>query len=357
MPRTWFEFKNADGDNPELFIYDEIGMWGVDASEIRDKLAAIPRDRIICLRVNSPGGDVFQALAIYNMLVDRLVTVQIDGIAASAASLIAMAGDPVVMPENAMMMIHNPSGMVWGDSDDMRSTAEALDKIKEALIATYARKSGMDRDELWDLMTAETWLTASEAVDMGFANEVKPAARVAAVFDIGRLPTNVKGVFDMPDGKPKPEKTANVVNVADVQNIIQACNKAGFPALAARAISSNVAVADLAGLVEEAKAIKAACELSLIPTMADSAIADGKTLEQIKAALFDEITADDSAFRQQETVQSKAGFLEGLISQDDAKPTQAAIPPDAGYTAKDASAQRQPGPTNGIQTAWDQVWN
>lgn len=346
MPKnkSWFEIKNADGDNPEIFIFDEIGFFGIDASSMRFQLERIPKDKIVNVRINSPGGDVFQALAIYNMLIDRLVTVQVDGIAASAASIVAMAGDPVVMPENAMLMIHNPFAVVQGDSDDMRSMAEALDKVKNGLISTYARKSGMDDDKLWQMLDAETWLTAAEAVELGLADEVKPAMRMAAQFDIGNLPSNVKELFMSKDKTPEtqPQATqpesvnapsstaANVVNIADVQNIIQACNKAGFPALAARAIAANTSVQDLANLIDEAKAIKSACTIAMCASSADVWIAEGKTLNDVKAALFDQITAENSAFRQQETVQSKAAFLSTLVDQDDAKPTESNIAPDAG---------------------------
>ena len=128
-------------------------------------------------------------MAIYNALKRHAgpVSVWIDGIAASAASYIAMAGDEVVMPENAFLMIHDPSGVVMGTADDMRAMAEALDKIKGSLVAGYVAKSGGAEDDIAALMAKETWLDAAEAVELGFADRLAEPVRIAARFDIGRF--------------------------------------------------------------------------------------------------------------------------------------------------------------------------
>jgi enoyl-CoA hydratase/carnithine racemase len=115
------------------------------------------------------------------------VSVWIDGIAASAASYVAMAGDEVVMPENAFLMIHDPSGLVMGTAEDMRAMAGALDKIKGSLIAGYAAKSGGAEDDIAALMAKETWLDAAEAVELGFADRLAEPVRIAACFDVGRF--------------------------------------------------------------------------------------------------------------------------------------------------------------------------
>ena len=132
---------------------------------------------------------MFDAVAIYNALKRHAgpVTVWIDGIAASAASYIAMAGDEVVMPENAFLMIHDPSGLVMGTADDMRAMAEALDKIKGSLVAGYVAKSGGAEDDIAALMAKETWLDAAEAVELGFADRLAEPVRIAARFDVGRF--------------------------------------------------------------------------------------------------------------------------------------------------------------------------
>ena len=146
----------------------------------------MPDGTPLALRLNSPGGSVFDAVAIYNAIKRHsgTVTVWIDGIAASAASYIAMAGDKVVMPENAFLMIHDPAGVVMGTAIDMRAMAEALDKIKGSLLQGYAAKSGRPQEEIAPLMAAETWLDAKDALDLGFADRIAEPVRIAARFDV-----------------------------------------------------------------------------------------------------------------------------------------------------------------------------
>lgn len=124
--------------------------------------------------LNSPGGDVFAASQIYTMLKEYpgKVTVKIEGIAASAASVIAMAADEVLMSPVAMMMIHNPATVVFGDSEEMLRAKALLDEVKESIINSYALKSGLSRIKLSHLMDAETWMSAQKAVELGFADKV-----------------------------------------------------------------------------------------------------------------------------------------------------------------------------------------
>ena len=132
---------------------------------------------------------MFDGVAIYNALKrhQAKVTVWIDGIAASIASMIAMAGDEVVMPENAMLVLHDPSGLVAGTAADMRATADALDKMAAAMVAAYRDKSGAGDAEIEALMAAETWLSAEEAVELGLADRVEAPVRMAAHFDLSRF--------------------------------------------------------------------------------------------------------------------------------------------------------------------------
>jgi ATP-dependent Clp protease, protease subunit len=132
---------------------------------------------------------VFDGVAIYNALKrhDGAVTVWVDGIAASIASMIAMAGDEVVMPENAMLVLHEPSGLVAGTASDMRAMAEALDRMKAGIVAAYRDKSGRDGTEIEALMQAETWLSAQDALELGLADRVDEPVRMAAHFDLSRF--------------------------------------------------------------------------------------------------------------------------------------------------------------------------
>lgn len=124
--------------------------------------------------INSPGGDCVAAAQIYNMLMDYKgnVTVKIDGIAASAASVIAMAGAKVLMSPVSMMMIHNPATMAWGDSGEMRKAIDMLSEVKESIINAYEAKTGISRVKLSHLMDAESWMNANKAVELGFADGV-----------------------------------------------------------------------------------------------------------------------------------------------------------------------------------------
>lgn len=128
----------------------------------------------ITVWINSPGGDCVAAAQIYNMLTNYSgkVTVKIDGIAASAASVIAMAGDTVLVSPVSMMMIHNPATIAWGDSAEMQKAVAMLDEVKESIINAYEIKTGLDRKKLSKLMDAETWMDANSAIEMGFADEI-----------------------------------------------------------------------------------------------------------------------------------------------------------------------------------------
>lgn len=128
----------------------------------------------ITVWINSPGGDCVAAAQIYNMLSNYAgkVTVKIDGIAASAASVIAMAGDTVLVSPVSMMMIHNPATIAWGDSAEMQKAIAMLEEVKESIINAYEIKTGLDRKKLSKLMDAETWMDSNSAVEMGFADEI-----------------------------------------------------------------------------------------------------------------------------------------------------------------------------------------
>lgn len=186
--RTWFSAA-AKGTSADIAIYDEIGMFGITAKDFAEQVKALgPVDRIN-LSINSPGGAVFDGITIYNVLKSNKasVTVTVTGLAASISSLIAMAGDTIIMPENAMMMIHDPSGVVVGTSQDMRELADVLDKIKASMVRTYAGKTKMADAKIETLMADETWMTAKEAVAMGFADKVEKPIKMSASFDLNKF--------------------------------------------------------------------------------------------------------------------------------------------------------------------------
>jgi ATP-dependent protease ClpP protease subunit len=177
----------VSGDSATIDLYDVIGGSGeATAKSFRQQLNAI-KAKSITLRINSPGGYVFDAIAIYNDLVAHpaKVRVEVVGLAASAASLIAMAGDTITMAENAFLMIHNAWIGVIGDKREVQKAYAVLDKIDAALARTYAARSGLSTDDVVELMNNETWFDAHDAVSHGLADSVAGAAKASAkiVFD------------------------------------------------------------------------------------------------------------------------------------------------------------------------------
>lgn len=164
---------NADGDVPVLRIYDEISWYGVTALDVIAELDKIT-EPAVRVELNSPGGDVFDGIAIHNALRahQAVVTVRVDGIAASIASVIAQAGDVRIMQPAAQMMIHNAWGLVVGDHNDHSEMAELLAQQDQVIAGIYAARSGRPVDEFTALMEAETWLTDQAAVDAGLADQV-----------------------------------------------------------------------------------------------------------------------------------------------------------------------------------------
>lgn len=176
----WYEIKAKDTVS-EIWLYDEIGFWGVGAKEFIIELNAIKSPKID-MHINSPGGEVFDGAAIYNAVRRHpaSVTSFVDGIAASIASVIALAGDRVIMAGNAIYMMHNPSGLVIGTSEDMRKTADILDKVRETMVGAYVGKSGKGETEIKALLDGETWMNADEALAAGFADEIGDEMDMAA---------------------------------------------------------------------------------------------------------------------------------------------------------------------------------
>tara|TARA_R110000824_G_scaffold144529_2_gene312492 strand:+ start:546 stop:1538 length:993 start_codon:yes stop_codon:yes gene_type:complete len=196
---NWYNIKNvAESNITEVMIYDEIGMYGVDAKSFIDDVKNLPKDTSVLLRINSPGGSVIDGLAIYDA-VSRLpqkVTSRIEGIAASMASVIALAADEVIMSENSLYMIHNVWGGEVGDSDDLRKAADLMDKMGERLVNIYVSKSGQTEEQIRSWMDEETWFNSSEAVEAGFVNLVEAPIKMAAKFDINKYDYKNKSIVE-----------------------------------------------------------------------------------------------------------------------------------------------------------------
>lgn len=186
MKKFW-NFKAKGNKKGELTLYGDISSeswWGdeVTPKQFKADLDALGEIDELDIFINSGGGDVFAGQTIYSILKRKNATktVYVDGLAASIASVIAMAGDKVVIPRNAMIMIHNPYTWATGNAGELRKLADDLDKIRESIVNTYEDKTGLEREKIIELMDAETWMTADEAKDYGFADEVSEEKQMAA---------------------------------------------------------------------------------------------------------------------------------------------------------------------------------
>ncbi|MDD9246568.1 Clp protease ClpP [Enterobacter soli] len=207
--KNWYSIKaSAAGGAADIHIYDEIGYWGITAKKFVSDLKAISDATSINLHINSPGGDVFDGIAIYNALkgLGIPITAYVDGLAASMASVIAMVGNPVIMPANAMMMIHKPWGASSGDANAMRDYADLLDKVESVLIPAYVEKTGKTPEAVAAMLEDETWLTGAECVAHGFADQVTESVRAMACIESKRIeefehmPESLKGMITSPKG-------------------------------------------------------------------------------------------------------------------------------------------------------------
>jgi ATP-dependent protease ClpP protease subunit len=234
--QPFYRLRAEAADEPlsaVLLIYAAIGEWDDTgdhgAKEFAAELAKLPTSvKRLDIHINSPGGSVYEAQGIYSRLADHRSEkiVYIDGLAASAASLIAMVGQKIYIRSNANLMIHSPRALAMGDAGDMRHTASVLDTITESMINVYAKRTGLDRTELESMLEAETWMTAQEAVDKGFADEVRGVVKAAAMADPGHLVIdginhdvsrfhNIPDFPKLPPAKKPPKKTRTKDQVTD----------------------------------------------------------------------------------------------------------------------------------------------
>lgn len=349
--RKWWDIKamtNAQGAAvAEIRIYDEIGFWGTDAKTFiaqLDTAAAGATELIVA--VNSPGGDVFDAFAIYNALrrYAGKVTARVDGVAASAAGLVVMAGDQVVMPENAMLMIHNPWTIALGSAADLRSTADMMDKARDGILAAYRRKSGQTDEDLTAMMDAETWLTALEAQSLGFCDVIEEPVRLAASTNAAGLlarfrnpPEPVQALVEAEgNAPPQTDPPANDPPVSDppaenppapapqdpdpvvvreepgvlAAHVFSACRAANLSACA-ESIVTLTALKDRATIdaaIRNATDIAGLCLAAKLPELTAQFVGDGLNPDQVRARLFDRVTQTQPRVNnRQQPVSSDAG--------------------------------------------------
>jgi ATP-dependent Clp protease protease subunit len=204
-------FNAAQAENVlTLEVYDVIGADffgdGITASAVSDAIAQAGQHDSVALRINSPGGDAFEGVAIYNVLKNhgKPVNVYVDGLAASAASIIAMAGDTICMGTGSMLMIHPAQGMAMGDAKAVREFADTLDQVSASIADIYVERTKNSKKSVTEMMNAETWMSAKEAVKNGFATSVADNAKT------------VSNAFDLSTFKNVPEELKNVVKTREV---------------------------------------------------------------------------------------------------------------------------------------------
>ena len=300
--RNWYSMQALVAPNAaEISIYDEIGMRGVTAKQFIGDLKALGDVKDITVSINSPGGSVFDGLAMYNALSASAanITAKVMGVAASIASIVLMSAKKIEMPENSFLMIHNPRNGLEGEASDMREMADILDKIQASMVAIYVARTGKSEDEIRALMDAETYMTAEEALAFGFCDEVIPAVEAKAAFEVDRLPEHIQAALRMQveikleEGEVlTPEEHGARLDGGGgdsplVETIRAAAKTAGFEAYApVWALDDQIQNADdIKARVSHAKEVLAFCDIAGDKARAEEFITNHTPIADVRAAL------------------------------------------------------------------------
>ncbi|MGY3130107.1 ATP-dependent Clp protease protease subunit [Bradyrhizobium sp. USDA 4501] len=306
--RHWYTMK-AEEQTGEILIYGEIGAsWWEDdtvsAKQFNDDLKALGDITTLNLRINSPGGDAFDGIAIHNTLKNHpaKVTATVDGIAASAASVVLMAADKIVMPANSFLLIHGASGFAMGNASDMRSLADDLDRLDTSITATYAARSGQKDTKIASIMKEDRLMDAAEAIELGLADEQSGAVKLAANFSLRLLPPKaadrIKAVMSSEAAPPQPkegEGAGDPPSPAPSTEPVEPPKEEPKQDDPPKEEPSNVvelrAKARTEGADEHARYVNEVldlCNMASLPAMARTFIADKKPVADVRKALMDE---------------------------------------------------------------------
>lgn len=314
----WYSLRasgEADQRTIEVYVYGEIGAWGITANQFVRDLAALD-DGVspVVAAFNSIGGDLFDGLAIHNALsrLGERCTGRVDALAASAASVAVCGAHRVVIAENAMLMIHNPWTYASGDAEDLRKVAAALDQALEVIIAAYKAKApDIDEVSLRRMVNAETWLTAREAVALGLADQVGDGVQIKACLGQGtvmqKYQRTPQALLDLLKEPTKP--TEPVVNnpeppapgsdaTALALLITQSCNQDGMsnliePLLATTKLVDEVTVK---AAITQAKAIRDLCVAARLPEFSVEFVQAGLDTAAVRVRLFDKVVGKGGGF-------------------------------------------------------------
>lgn len=319
MRKTWYNVKAAAAGKPAtISIFDEIGMWGVTAKDFIAEFRQIA-EQDVDLHLNTPGGSVFDALAMFNAMKmsGKNITVYVMGIAASAGSYLAMVGNKIVMPENTFMMIHNPLNMLYGNAEDMREMADVLDKIGNSLTATYVARTGKSDEDVRAMLANDTYMTAAECLEHGFCDEVTPAVTATAKFEHEYMPDNIKALFTatapvvdevadpVTDPVVEPADPEAVIPVSEaeaqaaaetfVDQVVALLVEAGMAEFtAAMALDPKlVTIEHVAARIADAREIRSLCNVSKQPDMATKFISAGTSVADVRTALCEVLARSD----------------------------------------------------------------
>ena len=283
----FYALETTGNNETTVTLYDEIGAFGAGSKEFLADLGKLSGQHIH-LRINSPGGSVVEGTAIYNALRrhEGGLTVHIDALAASMASVVAMSGSPVFMADNALLMIHNPWTVSMGESKDLRKEADLLDKLKSTLVNAYVRKTGMDAEEIAKMMDEETWLDAVEAVALGFADAIEEGVAAAAT----ATPEMLRARFD------KFAKASSSMNQTEVITYSPEVAEEAAEIITATVVSESAPAETMVETTNETEVVETETVEAPAPEVTEMAeVAEVQAEPQARLAAADSILAKYNA--------------------------------------------------------------
>lgn len=303
--KSWYAIKalTASGDPAPRYsisIHDEIGGWGIQARSFIAEFMSIPANAQIDMSVHSPGGDVFEALAMYHVMAParERITARIEGVVASAATLPLMAASRREAPANTYLMVHNPFMVAMGDSEEMRAVSELLAKVKASMVSIYATGTGKTEDEIAAMMDAETWMNGQEAASAGFVHSVSGATPVMASLNeaarsrFAKVPQALLTTPSAPQEEPEATEAPNppeappAPSAMPADEVAAVCAMSGFATLAAPLISAKASKETVEQRLSIAHEITALACAAGRPGDAAALILAGSTVEAARQCLI-----------------------------------------------------------------------
>lgn len=305
--RPCFAFTAKTATKPAvLAIDDEIGFWGVQAKDFRSQLDAVEGD-VLVVEINSPGGDVFAGLGMYNMLRSfaasgKKVTTRVTGVAASIASVVFLAGDDREMPNNAMVMIHGVASGAWGTVDEIEERVAAMKKVQASMRSVYVNRLGIDEARADELTAKDNWFSAQEAKDEGIATVLTDAVEVTAKFNLDRadLPEHVAKLFAAKaEDKPEPGTEITPEDKEQLQTpvaeaVVALAKAAGLETHASFLALSCTTVDEAKARLTEAREIVALCTVAGQADKAAAHIRAKAKIADVRASLVEAMAASDA---------------------------------------------------------------